>query len=74
MPSGSATHATRSVLPERHVRILALHDAVDDDRFDDADVILATLEQEDPRWLEYARSLARRPELPAFTRFLAEPR
>lgn len=61
-------------LPERHVRLLALEDAVEEGRFTDAKVILAELEREDPRWRDYVRTLSRHPELEAFARFLADLR
>jgi len=72
--SGSAEIGARRGLPDRHVRLLALHDAVAEDRFDDADALLTELEGEDGRWLAYLRSLARHPEVPHLQRFLDERR
>jgi uncharacterized Ntn-hydrolase superfamily protein len=59
-------------LPERHVRLLALEDALHEGRLADADAILAGLEAENPRWLDYLRTLARHPEVEGLAQFLAE--
>ena len=59
-------------LPERHVRLLALEDALEEGRFADAEAILAGLEAENPRWLDYLRTLAKHPEAEGLAGFLAE--
>jgi len=59
-------------LPERHVRLLALEDAFVEGRLADAEEILAGLEAENPRWLDYLRTLSKLPELDGLARFLAE--
>lgn len=68
--AGRANVARRRGLPDAHVRLLALHDAVEEGRFDDADVILSELERENGRWLDYARALSKHPGLEAFARVL----
>ena len=64
--------AARRGLPESHVRLLALEDAVEAGRLDDAEQVLAELAREDPRWLDYAASLARHPGMEALARLLAD--
>jgi len=61
-------------LPERHVRLLAFEDAAEEGRLADAEAILAELEAENPRWLDYLRTLAKHPELEGLAQFLAERR
>ena len=63
--------AERRGLPESHVRLLALEDAVDEGRFEDAELILDELESENPRWRDYLRALAKYPDMDAFARLLA---
>ena len=57
-------------LPEAYLQGLALHDAVDEGRFEEARTILATLEKDNPRWRDYFRTLSALPELEAFARVL----
>ena len=59
-------------LPDGHVRLLSLEDAVDAERFEDAEVILSELEREDPRWLDYVRTLSRYPDMEGFARLLTD--
>lgn len=63
--------AARRGLPDGHVRLLALEDAVEEGRLDDAELILAELECENPRWLDYVRTLSKYPDTEAFAQFLA---
>jgi uncharacterized Ntn-hydrolase superfamily protein len=70
--TGRAELGARRGLPERHVTLLALEDAVEAERFEDAEKILAGLERDDPRWLGYVATLAMHHELGAFARFLAQ--
>jgi uncharacterized Ntn-hydrolase superfamily protein len=57
-------------LPERHVRLLAVRDALEEGRVDDAASILSELERENPRWLDYFRTVSKLPELEGLARFL----
>lgn len=57
-------------LPERHVRLLALEDAVRADRLDEARAILASLETEDARWRDAVRTMAQIPGNEPFGRIL----
>lgn len=63
--------AVKRGLPDSHVRLLALEDAVQEGRFEAARLILAELERDDPRWLDYVRTLSRYPEMEGFARLLA---
>ncbi len=63
--------ATKRGLPDSHVRLLALEDAVEEGRLEDAELILTELESENPRWLGYVQALAKHPDLEAFARLLA---
>lgn len=69
--SGRAALGAERGLPERHVRLLALEDALGEGRIADAEAILAGLKAENPRWLDYLRVLAKHPELEGLARFLA---
>ncbi len=64
--------AVKRGLPDGHVRLLALEDAVDEGRLEDAGLILAELVSENPRWLDYVRTLSKHPEMEAFTELFAE--
>lgn len=68
--AGRAHVARERRLPDAHVRLLALHDAVDEGRFTEADAILSELVHDSGRWLDYVQALAKHPELDAFARFL----
>ena len=68
---GRAAIGVESGLPDGHVRLLRLEDAVDEGRYDDAETIVAELERANRRWLDYLDSLARHPEMGALARFLA---
>lgn len=63
--------ATRG-LPDSHVRLLSLEDAVETERFEDAAMILNELEREDPRWRDYVRTLSRYPGMETFARLLTD--
>lgn len=63
--------ATRG-LPETHVRLLSLEDALEAGRLDDAERILNELEREDPRWLDYIRTLSRYPGMEHFAQLLTD--
>jgi uncharacterized Ntn-hydrolase superfamily protein len=63
--------AERRGLPASHARLLALEDAVDEGRLEDATLILDELESENPRWRDYIRALSKYPEMDAFARLLA---
>jgi uncharacterized Ntn-hydrolase superfamily protein len=62
----------RNALPEDHVRRLALHDAVERGNLAQAKTILAELEQEEPRWRDFYRTLSLLPEMSRFASFLDE--
>lgn len=66
----AAIGATRG-LPDSHVRLLSLEDAVEEGRFEDAAAILDDLEREDPRWLDYVHTLSGHPEMEGLARLLA---
>lgn len=59
-------------LPATHVRLLAMEDALDAGRLEDAGRILNELERENPRWLDYVRTLSRYPGLEHFARLLTD--
>ena len=59
-------------LPDSHVRLLALEDAVEDGRLDDAELILHELIRDEPRWLDYVRTLSTYPDMEAFARLLRD--
>lgn len=59
-------------LPDTHVLLLALEDALDAGRPDDAGTILNDLERDDPRWLDYVRTLSRYPGLEHLARLLTD--
>lgn len=63
--------ATRG-LPDSHVRLLSLEDAVEAERFEDAAMILSELEREDPRWRDYVLTLSRYPGMETFARLLTD--
>lgn len=63
--------ATRG-LPDSHVRLLSLEDAVETERFEDAAMILNELEREDPRWRDYVLTLSRYPGMETFARLLTD--
>lgn len=63
--------ATRG-LPDSHVRLLSLEDAVETERFEDAAMILSELEREDPRWRDYVLTLSRYPGMETFARLLTD--
>lgn len=68
---GRAAIGVERGLPDAHVRLLRLEDAVDEGRYDDAEAIVGELERANPRWLDYLDSLARHPEMEALGRLLA---
>lgn len=68
---GRAAIGVERGLPDAHVRLLRLEDAVDEGRYDDVESIVAELEHANPRWLDYLDSLARHPEMEALARLLA---
>jgi uncharacterized Ntn-hydrolase superfamily protein len=69
---GRAALGTQLGLPERHIRLLALEDAVADGRFDDADALLEALLAEDPRWLNTLVTVSALPGEEALARFLEQ--
>ncbi len=69
---GRAALGVRLGLPDRHVRLLALEDAVTDERFDEAEVLLAGLVAEDPRWLDTIVMWSAIPGEDAFAWFLEQ--
>ena len=69
---GRAAIGVEQGLPDAHVRLLRLEDAVDEGRYDDAETIVAELERVNPRWLDYLDSLARHPEMGALARYLSQ--
>jgi len=69
---GRAELGTRLGLPERHVRLLALEDAVSEERYADAEALLAGLVAEDPRWLDTLVSMSALPDEEALARFLGQ--
>lgn len=69
---GRAALGTELGLPERHVRLLALEDAVDEGLYDDAESLLAGLVAEEPRWLDTLLTVSALPGEEALARFLAQ--
>ena len=62
----------RRGLPDSHVRLLSLEDALEAGRFDDAEMIINELERKDPRWLDYVRTLSRYPGMEHLARLLTD--
>jgi len=69
----SAEIARRRGLPALYVRQCALYDAVAGNRPDEAAGILDELEAQDPRWRDFARTVAKLPEMEALARLLTDP-
>ena len=69
---GRASLGAELGLPERHVRLLALEDAVDEGRYEDAETLLAGLVVEEPRWLDTLVTVSALPGEEALARFLAQ--
>lgn len=71
-PADRAGIAVRRGLPDSHVRLLSLEDALEAGRFDDAEMIINELERKDPRWLDYVRTLSRYPGMEHLARLLTD--
>jgi uncharacterized Ntn-hydrolase superfamily protein len=69
---GRAALGMRLGLPDRYVRLLALDDAVAGERYDEAEVLLAGLVAEDPRWLDTLVTSSAMPGEDALARFLEQ--
>jgi uncharacterized Ntn-hydrolase superfamily protein len=69
--SGRAEIARARGLPGLDIRHNTLYDAVGEGRLDDARRVLDGLLEDDPRWLDYFRSVARLPQMRDLAAFVA---